>query len=176
MFSPTRAGILLLYRHILKSAAVFPSKNRLGLIKEIKVEFRESVGITDGVEIRRRLAVARDGLDRMSAFSGASRATCHPPFALYRALQPLHNCTTQAAALARGAVCRSHVVSFVRFSLCLPPDPAAPPAATLQGWTRNRPRGTSPSRGPSTAHRPRQSAGVGGLASIDGDRLFTVEY
>jgi hypothetical protein len=80
MFTSRRTGILRLYRHILKAAAVFPSKKRVGMIKEIKLEFRENAGMTNGVEIRKQLSVARDGLDRMQAFSGASRATAARAF------------------------------------------------------------------------------------------------
>jgi hypothetical protein len=66
------ASTLLLYRHILKAAARFPSKNRLGLIKEIKVEFREAREISDATELKKKIHLAKDGLDRMRAFSGAS--------------------------------------------------------------------------------------------------------
>lgn len=61
---------LRLYRHILKAAKTFPSKNRAGLIEEIKTEFRENAGATDAGDVQKKLALARDGLDRMRAFTG----------------------------------------------------------------------------------------------------------
>ena len=65
-----RAQILSLYRRILFAAARFPSKNRAGLIEEIKTEFRENAGATDAGDVQKKLALARDGLDRMRAFTG----------------------------------------------------------------------------------------------------------
>mmetsp|Transcript_4566 Transcript_4566/g.11531 ORF Transcript_4566/g.11531 Transcript_4566/m.11531 type:complete len:88 (-) Transcript_4566:1942-2205(-) len=61
---------LLLYRHILKAAARFPTKNRAGLITEIKTEFREFRGLTGGTELKSKIAMAMDGLGRMQAFTG----------------------------------------------------------------------------------------------------------
>ena len=61
---------LRLYRHILKAAKTFPSKNRAGIIEEIKTEFRENAGATDAGDVQKKLALARDGLDRMRAFTG----------------------------------------------------------------------------------------------------------
>ena len=60
---------LHLYRAILRSALRFPSKNRTAIAEEIKLEFREARELTDDAEIARRLAMARDGLDRLRAFS-----------------------------------------------------------------------------------------------------------
>ena len=72
------ASTLLLYRHILKAAARFPSKNRAGLIEEIKVEFREARGVTDAGELKKKITLAKDGLDRMRAFTGASSSSSIP--------------------------------------------------------------------------------------------------
>lgn len=41
----------------------------MAIVEEIKLEFREARELTDGAEIARRLAMARDGLDRLRAFS-----------------------------------------------------------------------------------------------------------
>jgi|AntAceMinimDraft_5_1070358.scaffolds.fasta_scaffold29344_2 hypothetical protein len=65
------ASTLLLYRHILKAAATFPSKNRLGLISDIKLEFREAAHLKDAGELKKKIAIAKDGLDRLSAYTGA---------------------------------------------------------------------------------------------------------
>lgn len=64
-----RASTLALYRAVLRSASKFPSRNRGKMVSEIKLEFREGRGAVDAKEIDRRLAAARDGLDRLNAFS-----------------------------------------------------------------------------------------------------------
>lgn len=69
------SSTLLLYRHILKAASRFPSKNRAGIVAEIKSEFREARGETDAGELKKKLALARDGLDRMRAFSGLDQGS-----------------------------------------------------------------------------------------------------
>ena len=75
---PMSNSTLLLYRHILKAAARFPSKNRAGLIEEIKTEFREARGVTDAGELKKKITLAKDGLDRMRAFTGASSSSSIP--------------------------------------------------------------------------------------------------
>mmetsp|Transcript_4867 Transcript_4867/g.7603 ORF Transcript_4867/g.7603 Transcript_4867/m.7603 type:complete len:87 (-) Transcript_4867:543-803(-) len=67
------ASTLLLYRHILKAAATFPSKNRLGLISDIKLEFREAAQLKDAGELKKKIAIAKDGLDRLSAYTGLKK-------------------------------------------------------------------------------------------------------
>jgi len=69
------SSTLLLYRHILKAASRFPSKNRAGIVAEIKSEFRDARGVTDAGELEKKLALARDGLDRMRAFSGLDQGS-----------------------------------------------------------------------------------------------------
>jgi|TARA_B110000977_G_scaffold193923_1_gene269639 hypothetical protein len=75
MFASTTASTLTLYRHVLKAATKFPSKNRLGIVAEIKTEFREAKGVTDGEVLRKKLQLARDGLDRLRAFSGLDQGS-----------------------------------------------------------------------------------------------------
>lgn len=48
------SDILLLYRRILKHALVFPSKNRLKIVKEIKVTFRENKNLQDPIKLQVR--------------------------------------------------------------------------------------------------------------------------
>jgi hypothetical protein len=74
MSGGTRAT-LTLYRHVLKAAARFPSKNRDGIVEEIKTEFRVARGETDGEVLKKKLALARDGLDRLRAFSGLDQGS-----------------------------------------------------------------------------------------------------
>ena len=59
---------LTLYRHILRAATRFPSKNRGSIVAEIKSEFREARLETDAGEVQKKIALAKDGLDRMRAF------------------------------------------------------------------------------------------------------------
>ena len=66
---------MTLYRHVLKAAARFPSKNRDGIVAEIKTEFRVARGETDGEVLKKKLALARDGLDRLRAFSGLDQGS-----------------------------------------------------------------------------------------------------
>ena len=48
---------MTLYRHVLKAAARFPSKNRDGIVEEIKTEFRVARGETDGEVLKKKLAL-----------------------------------------------------------------------------------------------------------------------
>ncbi|CAL52850.1 Complex 1 LYR protein [Ostreococcus tauri] len=63
------SSTLRLYRAVLRSANKFPSRNRGKMVEEIKTEFREGRAATDAREIETRIAAARDGLDRLNAFS-----------------------------------------------------------------------------------------------------------
>lgn len=42
-----------LYRAVLKSATKFPSKNKMAIVEEIKVEFRQKRELTDAKEIEK---------------------------------------------------------------------------------------------------------------------------
>ena len=46
-----------------------------GLIEEIKTEFRENAGATDAGDVQKKIALARDGLDRMRAFTGLDQGS-----------------------------------------------------------------------------------------------------
>ena len=61
--------VLRLYRHILKSALVFPSKNRERIVKEIKFEFRNNRNLTNIQDIGKALNVAKKGLAQLSMYS-----------------------------------------------------------------------------------------------------------
>lgn len=47
----------------------------MAIVEEIKTEFREGRHLTDEKEITRRIQVARDGLDRLNAFSNMDRGS-----------------------------------------------------------------------------------------------------
>ena len=65
----TRRDVLALYRAVLKAAARFPSKKRGAIVEDIKAEFREGRALT-GDMAHQRLALARDGLQRLRSYSG----------------------------------------------------------------------------------------------------------
>ena len=65
---------LKLYRHILKAAKSFPSKNRNGLIEEIKTEFRENAGATDAGDVQKKIALARELLGAALSIEAALAA------------------------------------------------------------------------------------------------------
>jgi len=70
---PPPADLLPLYRRMLRAAAIFPSKNRAGLLAEIKAEWRASAGLGAGPERDAKRALAADGLRQLEAYTAASR-------------------------------------------------------------------------------------------------------
>jgi hypothetical protein len=62
-------NVIHLYRQILKKAAVFPSRNRIGIIKEIKHSFRENKTLQDPAKIATSIRLAREGLDQLSMYT-----------------------------------------------------------------------------------------------------------
>lgn len=67
--------VTLLYRHVLKAATRFPSKNRDSIIVEIKQEFRDSRSVTDSKEVARRRALALDGLRKLETYSNIDKTS-----------------------------------------------------------------------------------------------------
>lgn len=63
------SSTIALYRNILKNAKTFPSRNRDGIIREIKISFRENKAITDESKIESCLKLAREGLAQLSMYS-----------------------------------------------------------------------------------------------------------
>ena len=70
MAAPTHLPSL--YRRMLKAAAVFPSRNRAGLVAEIKAEWRASAGLGPGPEREAKRALAADGLRQLEAYGAAA--------------------------------------------------------------------------------------------------------
>lgn len=68
-------NIVHLYRQILKKAAVFPSRNRIGIIKEIKLSFRENKNLQDPAKIGKAIQLAREGLSQLSMYTSLSSNT-----------------------------------------------------------------------------------------------------
>jgi hypothetical protein len=69
-----RSDLLALYRALLRSAATFPSRNRAGLIAEIKAEWRANAGLAPGPERDAKVALAADGVRQMQAYGAAAAA------------------------------------------------------------------------------------------------------
>mmetsp|Transcript_2345 Transcript_2345/g.6492 ORF Transcript_2345/g.6492 Transcript_2345/m.6492 type:complete len:92 (-) Transcript_2345:104-379(-) len=63
-----RGEVLRLYRRLLKLGRVYPSKNRAGMIEEIKTEFREAKGLSSHAEIEKKVEVARSGVQQMQLY------------------------------------------------------------------------------------------------------------
>ena len=66
---------MTLYRHVLKAAARFPSKNRDGIVAEIKTEFRVARGETDGEVLKKKLALAKELQRQFDVWRGPSDNT-----------------------------------------------------------------------------------------------------
>jgi hypothetical protein len=65
-----KATVLKIYKALLKSAKVFPSKRRPNIIEEIKLSFRENKQVRDPIEQRKKLQAALDGLQSLERYSG----------------------------------------------------------------------------------------------------------
>lgn len=61
--------LLHLYRHILKSAKVFPSKNRERILREIKSDFRKNRDLTDAQKVGTAVSMAEKGLAQLNMYS-----------------------------------------------------------------------------------------------------------
>ena len=57
-----------LYREILRSARVFPSRNRARIVEEIRVDFRKNIGLEE-LAARENLQLAMKGLEQLNAYS-----------------------------------------------------------------------------------------------------------
>lgn len=62
------SAVLTLYRRILKAAKQFPSIKRDGIIKDIKVEFRENRNIADSHELEEKIRVAQRSLEELESY------------------------------------------------------------------------------------------------------------
>jgi hypothetical protein len=64
----TRPALLRLYKDLLRSAATFPSKNRAGIYREIRSEWRVHASQQDEAVLQRQVAVAYKGLQQLRQF------------------------------------------------------------------------------------------------------------
>lgn len=66
---PSRTQILRLYRHTLRHAKIFPSRNRAEILEEIRAEFRETARLTDGAAVALAWEKGVRGLDTMKKYT-----------------------------------------------------------------------------------------------------------
>ena len=69
-FNPgSRTNLLQLYRHLLRSAANYPSRNRVGIYNSIRDEFRENAAMNPEDDFtREKVALAYKGLSQLRQF------------------------------------------------------------------------------------------------------------
>jgi LYR motif-containing protein 4 len=65
----SRRGLLELYKKLLRSAEVYPSKNRIKIYNAIREEWRDHRVITDAPKIQRQVAIAYKGLEQLQQFN-----------------------------------------------------------------------------------------------------------
>jgi hypothetical protein len=59
----------VLYKHLLRNVARFPSKKRVGLLQDVRVEFRENMHITDEKDIKHQQKLAIEGLQTLKMYT-----------------------------------------------------------------------------------------------------------
>jgi LYR motif-containing protein 4 len=68
MTGPSRFELLMLYRRLLRSAAIYPSKKRASIYQAIREEWRDDAKLTDYDKIQQRITVAYKGLSQLRQF------------------------------------------------------------------------------------------------------------
>jgi hypothetical protein len=71
---PNSTEVLSLYRQIIKHAKVFPSKNRLRILKEIRAEFKDNKSLTDQSKILIEWDKATKGLSQLTMYTSLNRS------------------------------------------------------------------------------------------------------
>ena len=69
MTPPTRTQILHLYRHTIRHAKIFPSRNRMAILEEIRAEFRATAKLTDAALVALAWEKGVRGLDTMKKYT-----------------------------------------------------------------------------------------------------------
>ena len=62
-------SILTLYRQIIRSAKVFPSRNRQRILDGIRVDFKTNKGLEEGEKRTEALNIAIKGLSQLNMYS-----------------------------------------------------------------------------------------------------------
>jgi hypothetical protein len=70
-------NLLHLYRVLVKKAKVFPSKNRAGILREIRTDFRKNKNLTDPDKIAKCVAVAVKGVEQLSMYTDLNKSSSH---------------------------------------------------------------------------------------------------
>ena len=70
---PSRYQVLTLYRHLLRHAAVFPSRKRAGILADIRIEFRERALLVDPAARAQAWEVGVRGLDTMKKYTSLDK-------------------------------------------------------------------------------------------------------
>jgi hypothetical protein len=75
--SASRLQLLHLYRVLIKKAKIFPSKNKVGLLKEIREEFRRNKSLTDQAKIDKCVSIAVKGVGQLAMYSDLKPSSSH---------------------------------------------------------------------------------------------------
>ena len=59
----------LLYKHLLRNVARFPSKKRVAMLQDVRIEFRENMNITDEKDVRHKQKIAVEGLQQLKMYT-----------------------------------------------------------------------------------------------------------
>lgn len=70
-----RRSILRLYKDILYCARRFPSIKRAKIVEEIRLGFRQNRSLTNADEVSKHLAVAVDGLQKLSMYTSLPKSS-----------------------------------------------------------------------------------------------------
>lgn len=65
----TRKSVVSLYRNIVRSAKVFPSRNRNRILAEIRHDFRKNKNLETGEKLSEALGIAVKGLSQLNMYS-----------------------------------------------------------------------------------------------------------
>jgi hypothetical protein len=73
----SRASLLTLYKQILRSAETFPSSKRRGIIRDIKLDWRDGARLTDEATTHAAHTRAVDGLKMLQQYTTLKSANTH---------------------------------------------------------------------------------------------------
>lgn len=65
----TRQAVVSLYRNIVRSAKVFPSKNKGRILTEIRFDFRKNKELKAGEKLSEALGIAIKGLSQLNMYT-----------------------------------------------------------------------------------------------------------
>ena len=77
MSTPSAASLRGLYRDLLRTVRTFPSRKRVALREDIRVEFRLGARLTDAAAVAHAVEVATRGLDTMRKYTSLNPRASH---------------------------------------------------------------------------------------------------